>query len=122
MSVYEQHDTAFRNVAAFVIAKDGKRVATIAFKFGGAVTAYVHWLGIEMTKGRAGGGGYDRKTAACAAAIRRIPIASRSAEDGTPYDRETKVPRAFITALEADRGPSWESALRDAGFDVWGAV
>ena len=44
-NIYEQHEAAFGNVSAFVIAKDGKRVATIAFKFprdgAGRLVAYV---------------------------------------------------------------------------------
>lgn len=124
MSIYDQHDKAFRNVSAFVIAKDGKRVATVAFKFGDAVTVYVHWIGIEMVKGRAGGGGYDRKTAACADAVRKIKHdidPSLSDEDKAAALR-LRLSVKFVAALQADRGPSWENALRDAGFDVWSAV
>lgn len=45
--IYKQHDTAFARVSGYVIAKDGERVATIAFKFpadgAGRLWAYVHW-------------------------------------------------------------------------------
>ena len=59
--IYEQHKAAFSNVSAFVIVKGGERVATIAFKFprdgAGRLFAYVHWLGEEMIRGYASGGG-----------------------------------------------------------------
>lgn len=115
-SIYDQHDRAFRNVAAFVIVKDGERVATIAFKFGNAVTAYVHWIGVEMVKATANGGGYDRKSAACGSAAKRIPDDIRGTER-RPGDRE-----AFIDALHDTDGRRWDDRLRDVGFSVFQAV
>lgn len=53
--IYEQHDAAFSRVSAYVVARNGERVATIAFKFpadgAGRLWAYVHWLGLEMVRG-----------------------------------------------------------------------
>jgi len=109
-NIYDHHSAAFRNVEAFVIVKDGERVATIAFKYGASVTAYVHWIGLEMVKGRAGGGGYDRQSAACASAMRSVHWLAN-------VDH-----LAFKEALASDGCKSWKSALRDAGFDVWLAV
>lgn len=44
-TIYEQHEKAFTSVQAFVIAKNGERVATIAFKFprdgAGRLYAYI---------------------------------------------------------------------------------
>lgn len=138
--IYDQHDTAFANVSAFVIAKDGERVATIAFKFGAAVTAYVHWCGGRMVRGRADGGGYDRKTAACSDATRRMDNPSQAAwlreaqeRCAEPHpqawdDEVTRLEagladwRAFRDALAQDSGRDWSDQLRDAGFDVWQAV
>lgn len=58
-TVYQLHDKAFANVSAYVIAKDGERVATIAFKFprdgAGRLYVYVHWFGLQMVRGWAGG-------------------------------------------------------------------
>ena len=74
-SIYEQHAASFANVAAYVILCDGERVATIAFKFprdgAGRLYAYVHWIGAEMVRGSANGYGYDKRSAACAAAVAR---------------------------------------------------
>lgn len=117
--IYEQHDAAFRTVSAYVILKGDKVVAKVAFKFGGAVTAYVHWIGIEMTKGRAGGGGYDRQSAAVAYAARKIPEASYA----TTADAQERGNRdAFLKAARADEGKHWDDAVRDAGFTVIQAV
>lgn len=117
--IYDQHAAAFRNVSAYVILRGDKEVARVAFKFGGAVTAYVHWLGVEMTRGQAGGGGYDRQRAAVAAAARKIPEAPYV----TNADAQERGNRdAFLTAARAGGGQQWDGALRAAGFTVLQAV
>lgn len=122
--VYEQHRKAFDRVEAFVILKDGERVATVAFKFpadgASRLYAYVHWLGLEMVRGTASGGGYDKRTAAIASAVGKMPKAEGSTvekrlADGDAYHN-------FRLTLAADTGPTWDSALRDAGFTVLQAV
>ena len=108
--IYDQHRAAFANVSAYVVLKDGERVATIAFKFprdgAGRLYAYVHWIGVPMVRGFAGGYGYDKRTAACSSAAQRL--------DGVPH--------AFIDALWVDTGPTWDEQLRKAGFTVIQAV
>lgn len=108
--IYDQHRAAFRSVSAYVILKDGELVARIAFKFprdgAGRLTAYVHWLGEEMVRGFASGGGYDKRTAACASAVAKM-----HSDDN-----------AFLEALARDTGPTWEDQLRKAGFTVLSAV
>lgn len=117
--IYDLHDAAFAQVAAYVITKGGDRVATIAFKFppkghGERRTwAYVHWFGTDMVRGYTGGGGYDKKSAAVAQAARKFI-------DATP---SIDVPqRAYWAALAEDGSRGWESALRAAGFGVLSAV
>jgi hypothetical protein len=74
--IYEQHRKAFENVAAYVIAKDGEQVATVAFKYprdgAGRLYAYVHWLGLPMVRGYANGMVYDKGSAAVCSASRNI--------------------------------------------------
>ncbi len=113
--IYEQHKAAFALVKAFTIAKDGERVATIAFKFprdgAGRLYAYVHWIGLEMVRGHAAGGGYDKRSAACNHAASKL---DRGQED---------CPSLFQQALiNGDNGAGWDRCLRDAGFTVWQAV
>ncbi len=127
--IYDQHEAAFKDVQAFVVLGQtdemGKpnRVATIAFKFprdgAGRLFAYVHFFGIEMVRGFASGGGYDKKTAACSAAVSRmkdgLAVNHWQAHEIAEYDK-------FRAALALDGGNSWDSALRDAGFTVMQAV
>jgi len=120
--IYDQHKAAFARVEAYIILKDGERVATIAFKFpaddAGRPYAYVHWLGLEMVRGFAAGGGYDKRSAACAAAARKLALTPEARRDDFPiltYD-------SFRKALSLDDALSWDRCLRDAGFTVLQAV
>lgn len=118
-NVYDQFDAAFRNVSAYVVLKGDKVVAKVALKYGNACTAYVHWIGIEMQRGRATGYGYDKASAAVSSAASRIPeapyVTSADAEERGNRD-------AFLKAARADNGKHWTDALRDAGFTVLQAV
>lgn len=119
-TTYEQHDKAFANVSAYVIAKDGERVATISLKFpkdgAGRLWAYVHWIGTPMVRGSAGGYGYDKRSAAVEVATRTMPVSLHNPDcrDGQYQD--------FIAALAADGGEYFDDRLRKAGFDVWQAI
>jgi hypothetical protein len=120
--IYDQHEAAFARVSAFVVLGESQeRVANIAFKHpadgAGRLYAYVHWFGIEMVRGHAAGGGYDKKTGACSAA--RLPF-PKKVEDalGLRYAEYER----FRNALASDRGPTWDQALRQAGFTVLQAV
>lgn len=122
--IYDQHKAAFARVSAYVVLKDGERVATIAFKFpadgAGRLYAYVHWLGVPMVRSFAGGYGYDKRTAACASAVEKLTYAFATINDG--LGRERMDCDAFWEALHKDKGPTWDSALREAGFTVLQAV
>ena len=76
--IYDQHRAAFSNVSAYVVMHGGERVATVAIKYprdgAGRLYAYVHWLGVPMVRGFAGGGGYDKRSAACASAARKLDL------------------------------------------------
>lgn len=120
-SIYDQHRAAFASVSAYVILSNGARVATIAFKFprdgAGRLYAYVHWIGCEMVRGYASGGGYDKRSAACAAAVSRMKAGAQrgAAEIDAAAD-------PFRAALAIDDGLEWHNRLRDAGFEVVQAV
>lgn len=119
--IYEQHDAAFKNVSAFVILKGDKRVATVAFKFpadgAGRLYAYIHWIGLEMVRGMAGGYGYDKKSAACEVAAK---VALNQHADEKLECEMNRV--AFFSALKDIDGSDWSVCLRDAGFSVVQAV
>lgn len=124
--IYELHEKAFKQVSAFVIMKDGERVATIAIKFpadgAGTLYAYVHWIGIEMVRGFARGYGYDKRTAAIANAVQTLK--SKNGGWKAPVSRADHIGPVldFLNALARDAGPQWDSQLREAGFEVLQAV
>ena len=119
--IYAQHRASFNQVSAYVVMHGGERVATVAIKYprdgAGRLYAYVHWLGVPMVRGFAGGGGYDKRTAACASAARKLP--ARLPEG---YADNHGVFTAFKAALNRDDGYSWDNNLRHQGFDVLQAM
>jgi len=119
--IYDQHRAAFSNVSAYVITYAGERVATVAIKFprdgAGRLYSYVHWLGVPMVRGFAGGGGYDKRTAACASAARKLPEHLPAG-----YDAAADAYSRFVDVMRADGGLDWNTALTGAGFTVFQAV
>lgn len=110
-SVYEQHSAAFARVAAFIVLKDGERVASVSLKYpadgAGRLYAYVHVIGSQMVRGSASGGGYDKASAAyCSAA-------------GAAVAGDVKWPAGFWRALALDGGSSWTLALENEGYTVF---
>jgi len=129
MSIYDLHRAAFSSVDASVVLRDGQRVATIAHKYSrdgaGRLYAYVHWIGTPMVRGYAAGGGYDKRSASCAAAAARLPDLDKDAyADGTPHhtDTERQAYNAFRAALRDDNGYDWQRRLEGAGFVVYAAI
>jgi len=132
-NIYDQHRAAFAAVSAFVVLdQDGKRVATVAIKFprdgAGRLYAYVHVMGTEMARGWAGGGGYDKRTAAVCSAIRSIkPSVARTephyqnAEYIALADAVNSTAASFRAAV-TDNGTDWTRGLEDAGYTVLQAV
>ena len=125
--IYNQHKAAFAQVEAYVVCKGGERVATIAFKFprdgAGRLYAYVHWIGLEMARGFAAGVGYDKRSAACAVAARKLLTVFQG--PNTVPDRQRALDggfKAFNEALATDGGTTFDRALREAGFTVCQAV
>lgn len=111
-NIYDQHRAAFSNVSAYVILRKGERVATVAFKFprdgAGRLYVYVHWLGVPMVRGFAGGYGYDKRSAAARNAAKKLG-------DGVPVE--------FRDALIAGDGCSnWDRELERAGYTIAQAV
>jgi hypothetical protein len=134
-NIYDQHSAAFSNVSAFVILgkeTDDKgnpvRVATVALKFpkdgAGRLYAYVHWFGLPMVRGFAAGGGYDKRTAAVAAAIRNAKADMNDAaqDPARISDQNARSLFEFRKALLIDSGSDWTRQLQDVGFTVLQAV
>lgn len=119
---YKQHQAAFSNVSAYVILKDGERVATIAFKFpkdgAGRLYVYVHYFGFPMVRGFASGYGYDKKSTAVEDAIDTL-INSESWIEKSVGDVEGYI---FTNSLTHIGGSNWDRALETNGFTVLQAV
>lgn len=125
--IYDQHRAAFRNVSAFIIMDGtGERVATIALRFprdGLRLWAYVHLIGVEMVRASAGGGGYDKASAAVAGAIDKIPEYDRDVVGADGYGPWVMASRkAFQEACRRMDRSGWIRELERAGFRVFQAV
>lgn len=115
--IYDQHKAAFASVSAYVVVRNDDIVATVAFKFaksGLRTTCYLHVLGAQMVRAYAGGGGYDKCTAAMHSALSRV-----EAHDG---DIRTIQRVGAMRDAVTDNGWHWDQDLRRVGFAVWQAV
>ncbi len=130
-NIYDQHSSAFSNVSAFVILKNGERVATVAFKFpkdgAGRLYCYLHIIGLEMVRGMAGGYGYDKKSAAFDYATREVKPynldKSLTHQDYIDHKNHLNALRdRFQDVAKNMGGKDWQDALRDGGFTVLRAV
>jgi hypothetical protein len=110
-SIYNLYDAAFARVSAYIVLDAaGVYIAKVSVKYpvdgAGRVYAYVHVFGAPMVRGSASGGGYDKRSAACASA-------AKSAKGW---------PDAFRVAMLADAGTGWASAVTAAGYTVLQAI
>jgi hypothetical protein len=130
--IYEQHRAAFAQVSAFVVLDaSGERVATVAIKFprdgASRLWAYVHLIGMRMTRGKADGYGYDKRSAAVAAAIAAIKPQT-APDDGDPaWRHEHHAAQLELLAKWHALAPlmdcrDWQRPLHDAGYTVLQAV
>lgn len=124
--IYALHDKAFNRVSAYVVLdKAGECVAKVAFKFpadgAGRLYAYVHWLGVPMVRGFAGGYGYDKRSAAVANAVRKMMVQGTSPEFAAD-DKALRGLALFEDVLCEDGGEYWDTRLRNAGFTVIQAI
>jgi hypothetical protein len=94
---------------------DGARVvAKITLKYTDArCTAYLWIAGTGISKGHAGGGGYDRSSAALRQAAQAAPPCEYAGITG--YDERRSI---IIAALDKDDGHRWHDHLFNAGFTV----
>lgn len=115
-NIYDKKNKAFSNCSGYIVMYNGEPVATVAFKWGntGNVRVFLHWIGLVMTEGNAGGGGYDKASAAMQQAARKTVI------DSDSPDAENA--RNFIRAIMSNDGNDWNTNLRKHGFIVQGVI
>jgi len=118
--IYRQHDAAFANVSAYIVVKNGERIAKVAFKYprdgAGRLYAYVHVFGTEMVRGFASGYGYDKASAAVYDACGKIKAPGL----GWVGDADCIAIKGAI--LSSNGSGNWDGELRNAGYDVWQVV
>lgn len=120
--LWDQYDSAFKQVTAHAVLFAGEHVANIGIKYprdgAGRVTAYVHWLGREVVRGSAGGGGYDKTSAAIHEAGRKLD-ANQFIDEPRPAVRS-----AFVKALLGDdTGQDWTRSIGDTeGFTLLNVI
>lgn len=118
MSIYNRHDRAFKGIQAHVVLKGGERIATVAFKHNsqsGNVQCFLHIIGLPMVHGKAGGGGYDKHSAAAYDAILK--------HKGMASSNTIAALLHFQEALkEGNGGSHWDRALAERGYNVLQAV
>lgn len=126
--IYEQHKAAFPHVAAWVvvdkICDPVATVATISIRYpvkGDRLWAYVHLRGVDMVRGWADGGGYDKTSAAVAEAIMKIPEYPGAKPDG--YGAGVNANRKLMRqAVEHMDSSTWTRELERVGLIVLQAV
>lgn len=114
-ATYAAFDRSFFSVSAYAISKGADQVGRVVFKTGGAVRAFVQLWGSDMTIGQAGGGGYDRATAAVEAAAIKLH------KTATPSDPERAAMRVQIIAAMIDPAADerrWADRLERLGYTV----
>lgn len=123
-NIYDQHAAAFAQVSAYVICKDGERIASVAFKFprdgAGRLTCYFHVFSFPMVRGHASGYGYDKRSAACESAVAKIDVPNAESSDSLTAHYHAAV--AIKAALCGSSGHDWDRRIRDAGYTVWQAA
>jgi len=123
-AIYDQHEKAFSNVSAFVVVKDGERIATVAFKFpkdgAGRLYCYLHVIGLPMVRGHAGGYGYDKKSAAFRDAAEKQAKVKLGSWQTSDYSAEYALAESLYGCLNDSH--DWHNDLRDAGFTVMQAI
>jgi hypothetical protein len=119
MKLYRERDLAFQLISAYAVLKDGNHVANINIRYPTGrslrLRAFLHVLGTPIAKGFAGGGGYDKKSAALESAAESLSL------DNAPYEPDESTLECWHeirSALTNIGGSQWDHRLRDAGFDV----
>jgi hypothetical protein len=116
--VYDQQNTTFKSVSVYVVLSEtGEHVASVRIKYGARCLAYTHFIGVHLTRGSAGGGGYDKETAAVYDAFAKSGDSYGDALLGRDPETTDKL-NAFRQALTARGGYHWYQNLESAGYKV----
>ena len=113
-ALYAEARHAINANQACLIMEGARVAAKITLKYTDArCTAYLWVAGTGISKGWAGGGGYDRSSAALRKASQAAPPCEYAGVEGYE-ERRGKI----IAALDKDDGHRWHDHLFNAGFTV----
>lgn len=110
-ATYAAFDRAFSNVSAYIIIHNGAAIGRVAFKHGVSVQCYAQVWGSDMQRGKAGGGGYDRSTAAVEQAFARMGGTDANAAAAEHVT-------AIKAAMAGTDGKRWTQRLEEAGYTI----
>lgn len=121
--IYEQHRQAFKRVSGHVLTDDkSNRVATVAFKYpadgAGRLYCYVHFIGLPMQRGYAGGGGYDKASAAFQNAVQKI----KPNMNIDLNEKEHKWLKMLRACAKKSDSSHWDNAAMESGFKLLTAI
>lgn len=105
--VFEKFDSAFGDVKAYAILKNGEYIGKVCFKYSkaGVCTVFVHEHSFAMISGKASGYGYDKQGAALQNAYKTLPTEESESE-------------LYKALQNVSHNGEWQSDLRKAGFIV----
>lgn len=118
-SVYQKFESAFPNVSAYTILKDGEHVANITLKHPkdgvGRLQCFMHIPSTEMQNAFVSGCGYDKRSAAIHKTAKQYKefIANNSKYKLKPSEDELL---ELLSSYEASNG--WSDELYRNGFNV----
>jgi len=125
LTIYKTYETAFQGVSAYILVMsdcgDIEKLATITFKRGstGTVRCFLHQIGYTMQQGSAGGGGYDKLSAALfdASAKNLKQFGDR------PHSDEYELALTIHGAAEAGNGSSnWYTEFKKTKLTLIAAI
>ena len=114
--LYMEQQSKFNGLSGYLVFKDNQVVARITFAYNKAntsCTCFLYVTGCGMAKGKATGGGYDRRTFAAMKAVQNLPQV-QDIFDNHPFFVESRA--AIVRALDSDDGHEWGTKLVEAGL------
>jgi len=127
-AVYNWYSRAFRGVAAWVIAEKhtGKHIANVSMKYpqdgSGRLYVYLHIIGLDMVRGSAAGGGYDKGSAAMEKATEAVKAPAFKLLKNERYCTIDRHRRTIADTMAKNGGWAWQDRLAAAGYAVFQAV
>jgi len=116
--IYDRFNTATRDLTAQALLLDGKPVGRIVIRDAQACSAFVQIWGASMAIGKAGGGGYDRHSAAVFDAIGKLT----DRPDGRDESAFVAFNRIRKSARSWNGGTRYAYHLESAGFTVCNVI